>query len=763
MRTIRVLSAFSLVGALLLNGGGCVAADLQLVEKEEARAVIVLPAEPEDGEQRAADELREHLRRMTGAEVAVVKANEKLDGKKVSIFLGQAADPKLDAAIREKGDDPGAFALRVKKRRIDIRGLSSDGTLFGAYELLEQLGVRWFFPGDIGTVIPEVKRVKVREQLTVQVPSFPARWAAGYAGKFRTWQRRLRMGGPHFPAAHGIHLPKTHSFDEHPEYYALINGERRKRQLCVSNPQVVEGAVATTKAFFRKRPDSPWIGIGPHDGRGFCECEKCKALDGNDWDPFAAHMSMTDRYIWLFNQMLEGIEDEFPDKKVCFYSYASYNRPPLKFKPNPRIVPAFAPITLCRVHGLGNPVCPEKNNYYRWLIQEWGKILPDVYDRGYWFNLADPGFLFPMVHRIREQIPIAHELGITGWRVECLAHWGSELPSLYIAGKLMWNRQADVDALLQDFYQTYFGPAAEPMSRYYELIDTTVRDADFHTGSSYDIPNLYPPQVRAKAREHLNAAAGKAGGVYADRVRMMTEVFDYTDAFTLLMERRAVHDWTGTKEALGRLDALREKLASYETQLITKKYAISYLKRFFRPCTEQGIERALEKGALLAGLDDTWAFKADPERVGEPLGWFSEDLSGGNWRTLKTSTLSWSDQDLRYFKGEGWYRQRVVLPKTASGGKILLWLGGVDELATVWVNGKRIGDSSGRAFKPFEMDVTESARPGKENLVAVRVRNAKLNELGTGGITAPVFFWTPKQADHKTKQDGEDVTPTEFK
>jgi hypothetical protein len=571
------------------------------------------------------------------------------------------------------------------------------------------------------------------------------------------------MGGPHFPSAHGIRLPKTHSFDEHPEYYALIGGVRKKRQLCVSNPEVIAAAIETAKTHFRKSPDTPWIGIGPNDGRGYCECEPCKALDGGDWDPFAAHMSMTDRYIWLFNQILEGIEDEFPEKKVCFYSYASYNRPPVKFKPSPRIVPAFAPITLCRIHGLGNSICPEKNNYYRWLIKEWGKVLPEVYDRGYWFNLADPGFLFPMVHRLRTQIPIAHDLGLTGWRVECLAHWGSELPSLYVAGKLMWNHEADVDALLDDFYKTYFGHASEPMGRYYELIDATVRDADFHTGSSYSMPNLYPPKVREAARKHLNSAAAKAKGVYADRVRMMTEVFDYTDAFVQMMEARAVHDWTKTKAALARLDTLREKLTSYKPELVTKKYAVSYLKRFFRPCVEQGIERALEKGTVIAGLKDIWSFKADSEGVGEPLGWFAEDLTGGNWRTLKTSTLSWSDQDLRYFKGEGWYRQRIKLPKLAENQKVLLWFGGVDELATVWLNGKLIGASPGRAFLPFEMDVTESVRLDKDNLVVVRVRNAKLNELGTGGICSPAFFWTPKKTDHKAEKDGKDVTPLEFK
>jgi len=369
-----------------------------------------------------------------------------------------------------------------------------------------------------------------------------------------------------------------------------------------------------------------------------------------------------------------------------------------------------------------------------------------------------------MMHRLRTQIPLSHELGITGWRVECLAHWGSECPSLYLAGKLMWDHTADTDAILADFYEKYFGPAAGPMAQYFTLVDNAVRDGDFHTGSAYPIPNLYPTAVRTEARTHLAEAAKLAGpnGPYADRVAMFAEVLAYTETFIRMIELRNAHDWQGSADALAQVDALREKLAVYEIELVTKRYGISYMKRFFRSCTEQGYERAVVKGTLLAGLQDEWAFKKDPGTVGEPLQWYSPDCTGGNWGTLRTSSLSWSDQDLRTYKGDGWYRQTVALPEPIKG-KVFLWVGGVDEKARVWVNGQSFGDSPGRAFVPFEFDVTDAVQPGKPNVVVVRVTNTKLNELGTGGITAPVFFWTPKDQTHKANKDGKDVTPIEFR
>ena len=352
-------------------------------------------------------------------------------------FSSAAAPDSVLGQIPRQGKDSDGFALVVDAKRICLRGVSPEGTLFAAYELLEQLGVRWFMPGELGTVIPKAATVGLRRQTTIQSPSFGARWMDAD----KTWCRRMRLGGPYFPSSHG--LPGLQESDvaalmkTKPEVFALVGGRRTASQACLSNPETLRIVVEATKKALRVDPTSPWIGMGPNDGSDFCQCEKCRALDAGDWDPFSNEPSMTDRYLWFFNRVLDGIKDEFPDKKIGFYAYHTYMRPPRKVKPNPRIVPALAPIALCRIHGPNNPVCPEKS-YYRWLVQEWGKVLPELYDRGYWFNLADPGFPFPMMHCLREQIPLGKELGIKGWRVETLNHWAAESPSLYVAAKLMW-------------------------------------------------------------------------------------------------------------------------------------------------------------------------------------------------------------------------------------------------------------------------------------------------------------------------------------
>ena len=65
------------------------------------------------------------------------------------------------------------------------------------------------------------------------------------------------------------------------------------------------------------------------------------------------------------------------------------------------------------------------------------------------------------------------------------------------------------------------------------------------------------------------------------------------------------------------------------------------------------------------------------------------------------------------------------------------------------------------AMLPFELDATDAIRTSKPNVVAVRVRNATLDELGTGGILAPVIFYSPA-AGNEAKLENNPALSKEF-
>lgn len=720
-----------------------------LVRDGKPVAVVALPPEPDAAEKLAARELVEHVEKMSGAKLETVTVDPKAidsfldtaakDGT-TPVVLGRTALPRLEKALASKGTTPGTFVLKATKDHVLIAGLG-DGTQFGVCELLEQQGVRWFMPGPLGTVIPEKKTVTVAEQETAQAPSFPSRW---FQMPDKDWQVRVRCGGPTFPGAHG--LPGLPKFAAAPELYAQIDGKRSPRQVCVSNPKVLDAVVKEVVAR-RKKGLGPVIGMGPNDGRGFCQCDECRKLDGGDFDPFSNEPSVTDRYVWFFNQVLAKLPAEYRDTKLAFYIYHSYMRPPVKWKPDPRITGALAPIALDRVHGFSNPVAPEKS-YARWLYQEWGKVMPELYDRGYWSNLADPGFPFIIVHRLRDEIPACHALGVKGWRVETFPNYAASLPSNYIAAKLMWDHTADVDALLTDFAEKFFGPAARPMGEYVRLMDAALRDSPHCTGSAWDMPHHYPAALRKKARGLLDQGARLAAGngAYETRVKLVADSFEMLGAFVAMLDARTKGDFPSAKAELDRLDAAAKRLMDVKPVpvLSAGRFStyVNYMNRFFRPATEQGHRRVTGGNTLVAAAKDEWEFLIDPPRVGEAIGLWRAGNQGGNWQPIKTSSSSWSNQGLRYYKGLAWYRQAVDVPKELAGKRVFLWCGGVDEKAKVWVNGTPVGISPGAAFYPFEVDATEAVKAGRNEIV-VAVVNDVVNELGTGGIVAPVILYAP--------------------
>ena len=773
MRTSAIVAG---VWAVLAVHVAAAETQVALVVDGQPQVVVVLPAEPAELERQAADELVEHVRLISGATLPVVGADTV--GRQLGIFLGGAADAALDAGTRAAGDNPSSFTARVTPRRIDVRGLADEGTLFGIYELLEQLGVRWYMPGDLGRVVPKTGTLRLKTQTTVQAPSFDLRVLQHLT--VGDWPRRVRLGGAQRPTgSHGIPPFTGRSgqqiFDRHPEFFALIGDQRQFRQICASNPGAVALAVEAVRARVQPTAERVYLGMGPNDGGGYCECDNCRRLDGGVFDPVYGEIAVTGRYIWFFNQVLAALDKDYPKLHLVWYVYARHMMPPPpSLKPDPRIVAVFAPITLDRIRGMDNPMSPDRH-ILRWIIDRWNQLeLNESYYRGYYNNLACPQFPISQVDRIRHETPAFRQQGINVMRVEVIRQsWASNAISLYLATRMMWNVNTDADALLDEFYAKFYGPAREPMKQYHEALDAAFRDTPYFTGSSYVYFPIFTHQPRREQMRAMLADAqqrttsGDEEQPYAERVRIARAGFDRMELFLDLIEARNQHDYRSAHEKMQAYYRLTDELVGYVLEgsgrnlqsLVHRDERSenqgSYFNRFFERAVSSGHQRTVETGELVAGLPDEWDFLLDPNGLGELGGWQRPGTLGGNWQRLKTTSRSWSDQGLHYYKGAAWYRTTAEIPERFRGRNVYLWFGGVDNVATVWVNGQLLGTSREPgeglpgvpgSFRPFDVDATAALRfgPDESNTVTVRVVNDRLSELGTGGITAPVMFWSPR-------------------
>ncbi len=75
-----------------------------------------------------------------------------------------------------------------------------------------------------------------------------------------------------------------------------------------------------------------------------------------------------------------------------------------------------------------------------------------------------------------------------------------------------------------------------------------------------------------------------------------------------------------------------------------------------------------------------------------------------------------------------WYRKDFTLPEGFLKKRLTLVLDGVDFECEVWLNGQRLGAHSGQ-FGRFEFDVSQVARPGEGNHLAVRVMRIPNEEI----------------------------------
>jgi len=787
---MKTTEIFAVCGILLVSLPMAVTAKpgVPIVNAGEPAAVIVLAEKAEPDERLAAEELRNHVELISGAVLPIVSESEAVPKGQIPIRIGQAAPEALQATLTKQSKNISSFLLAVTPQEINIRGVGSEGTLFGVYELLEQMGVRWYYPGEEGRVLPRSKDLAVREQETLQVPSFDFRVLQNVASS-GPWSRRARLGGnARSTGAHGIPpfmgKMKAELFEAHPEYRGLVDGERKGRQICVGNPEVLALAVEATREIIRKQlaedPTNVYVGMGPDDGVGYCECPKCLALDQGVFDPLVGSTSMTDRYIWFFNQILEQLEDEFPNLHLVWYIYASHMMPP-KIEPNPRIVGVFAPISLDRIRGMDNPMSPDRY-ILRWLIDSWSATKPnEMYYRGYYNNLACPQFPFSQVDRIRSETPVYREKGINVMRVEVIAaSWSVCTPSLYLATRMMWNSDTDVDALLNEFYELFYGPASGPMKEYHETLDKAFTDSSSFAGGAYPYLTIFNQALREKFRSILERAEATIHSdkdprpEYAVRVSRVRDAWDRLELFLDVIAARNQCDFQAAHAKMEEFYDLSEKMGDVllesdeakptaQARMLNVNQADrdgrgNYFNRFWASPIKAGFHRTVEAGELVHAFPDEWLFLIDPAEIGEISGYHRPGQIGGGWQPFKTFSKTWSDQGLHYYKGKAWYRNEFSVDPKFKDRPLYLWFAGVDELAKVWVNGEFLGTNREPldglpgvpgTFRPFDLNATKAIHFDRTNTVVVEVQNENLDELGTGGLVGPVMLWTPRDPNWK--------------
>ncbi len=531
-------------------------------------------------------------------------------------------------------------------------GGSAQGIINGVYAFLEQeLGCRWYTPDALGEYIPQRATITIADLQMQDSPDFES--IAGFGRHpdeeaSGLWMRRNGVEGSpqHFHSHNWFKIIPADSIKAHPQWFALLGNGRSTRQFCTTHPQVLEMTVASARRYFDENPHMQSFSLSPNDHRGFCRCENCLALDAElGVDPFVTGGALADRLVYFFNQVAEEVVKTHPQKRLAFYAYLTYTKPPRVVKPHPLLLPVLVhtPWDYCMHHAIDDPDC-ERNRPFAENVLGWQEISQNLmmYDYyGHW-SLGGP---MGMVHRIRRDFPWLHRHGGIGVYAEAHPQWWTQGLNLYIPPKLAWDLTTDVDAIIAEYYENMFGPAASDISAYGQMFEDVMADVPKEAALDFEQAFLLSmtPDFLSRAAALLDNADDRIrkAGLPVHEAEAITERLRRTRYGLRISEQQALE-----KQAriAGRMEKVIEHLKALISVLdeiaadpeLSKMIGLYYMHLFSRhelsrlpaydQIWQQAIPSAERRVNLLQKLD-----QGKKREVAQALGYWNDWHLLGLW------------------------------------------------------------------------------------------------------------------------------------
>ena len=481
----------------------------------------------------AAGEMTNFLSRVFACEVPV---STFLNPGRVPLILGTNGWSRA-AGLRPELRARDAFAIAAVKGRIFITGCDSPwfdpasviargkprpiqfgerATVFGVYRFLERFaGCRFYFPGELGEIVPRRTRISVKDGVDWEEPAFAVRsvsvggdgaWfghreARRYeSAKLLNWLR-LRLESDRKPFGHGQNGYNIigRFKDSHPEYFRIDKEGKRDfdtrvtkkhpfyktRQLChTSNVwkeieedvlSYLRGESPTNRQVRGKSSDwgnrSPfhdngirkYINVMPQDAMPRCWCHGCQAVYDDTLD-FANDL------IWRRTVALaDRVAKEGFDAHICQMAYRPYGLPPkgIDIPDNIEVqVSVGGPWSVSRSESFSNQVAHVK----AWREKLGRPVSLWTYAcKASWFKPPVAPCVAPRaVARFYQTVAPYIEGAFNSSSCERFAY---QYLNYYVFSRIAWDVSVDVEKLLAEHHRLMFGAAAPEMAKFFDKVE----------------------------------------------------------------------------------------------------------------------------------------------------------------------------------------------------------------------------------------------------------------------------------------------------
>jgi hypothetical protein len=558
-----------------------------LLRDGRAQAVIVIPDDAGVMNRYAAEVLAVHLEKAGGERLPIVAEDELSTAPALPhrIFLGptqaaRAAGFAVDelgeeeAVVEVRGDDLFMVARREEEwpEAQWIESRRSSGELFAVYGFLDRrLGVRWLWPGELGTYVPRRGTVGLPGDFAADVrPAFSVRglrWNAvrdyvfrgkeypaeaerlwfsreglqKYGQALRDFMRRHRDTGT-------TRLPRVghdmaNLWDEfgarHPEWFVLNSAGEHGPEPDASSFARKNVNVRVSSAGLRDYlVNEYWDGsddlsLAQADARQMCYHPESLALYGPQPDlskvPEAVRgyyepYFMSNAYADFWQDIQSRMAERNPNATVTTHLYHHYFPAPTSgIKLNDRIVGTFAPWFDERIDRF-----PMADDVFDWIKAQWNGWQETGLRMVFRPNHLHKGNYMPYLNmrQTGEMVRFVGNHGAEGFDYDTLTgQWAVQGPETYLHFRYLTRPDLSVEEILDEYYEA-FGPAGEAVREYFDYWEnytlSLIRAGNFNRlrrtgdragrghGELLDTHLVFPSEAFGPAQEILAKAAAAA-------------------------------------------------------------------------------------------------------------------------------------------------------------------------------------------------------------------------------------------------------------
>lgn len=476
-------------------------------------AVIVISQTANKTDKYAAERLKYYLDEITGGNIQIVTDNVNAD---VAISVG--ATNRTDADFSSGAD--GSYIITSTENEIIINGSGNKGTINGVYAFLEKYcGCHWYESEVI--IVPKNAELEIPAGIDVEYTPFfeyteadtksacdpefcIANGLTGGIYKNLTDEQGGDvdyLGGSSHTLVNRYCKPSLY-FEEHPEYFALHNGLRTTKQLCLTNEDVKD--VVTQEVFEvlsqQHNPEASVqiLSITQADNSEYCMCKNCAKLD-------AENGSQAGTMLTFANEIAKRVKatGKYENVVIDTFAYQHTRKTPTNVVPREDVIVRLCSIECCFGHTLDDPKCKE-NVKFMDDLEAWSKICNRLYIWNYNLNSDESVNINANFGTLQRNTQIFYEHNVKGiyqqgvfYINECDGEF-AEMKT-YLLSKLMQDPYLDYEAEMLGYLTGVYGPGGKHLKEFIDIVTehavTKTKHLYLEEDSRFSLPGMMPWEV----------------------------------------------------------------------------------------------------------------------------------------------------------------------------------------------------------------------------------------------------------------------------